>query len=83
MDTAELRKMWDERYSREGLAFGDQPNDFLRSQEQRIRADIGPIRAARHEGVVRGLVCLGNLISGGERYPGHWLLLQIDAVGGL
>lgn len=30
--------VWDERYSREGWAYGDQPNDFLRSQEQLIRS---------------------------------------------
>lgn len=30
--------LWDARYSAEGFAFGDQPNDFLRSQESLLRA---------------------------------------------
>ena len=60
MDTAELRKMWDERYSREGLAFGDQPNDFLRSQEQRIRAG-GKRALCLGEGHGRNAIWLAKL----------------------
>ncbi len=30
--------LWDSRYSAEGFAFGDQPNDFLRSQDSFLRA---------------------------------------------
>jgi SAM-dependent methyltransferase len=60
MDTAELRKMWDERYAREGFAFGDQPNDFLRSQEERIRA--GGMRAlCLGEGHGRNAIWLAKL----------------------
>ena len=60
MDTAELRKMWDERYAREGLAFGDQPNDFLRSQEERIRAG-GKRALCLGEGHGRNAVWLAKL----------------------
>ena len=40
-------------------------------QEERVRADVGPVRPALHEGVVRGLFLLGDLISGDERDAGH------------
>ena len=32
---------------------------------------LGRLRPARHEGVVRGLLVLGDLVSGDERYAGH------------
>ena len=60
MDTAELRKMWNERYSREGLAFGDQPNDFLRSQEERILAG-GKRALCLGEGHGRNAIWLAKL----------------------
>ena len=60
MDTAELRKMWDERYSREGLAFGDQPNDFLHLQEERILAG-GKRALCLGEGHGRNAIWLAKL----------------------
>ena len=35
------RSIWDERYSRDGFAFGTEPNDFLREVADRIpRGDV-------------------------------------------
>src|SRR2546425_7103585 len=49
-------------------------------QEERVRADVGPVRSAQHEGVIRGLFFLDDLISGDERYAGHETSLGVDGV---
>ncbi len=33
-----MKEFWDQRYSEEGFAYGEQPNAFLHSQRQRLRA---------------------------------------------
>src|SRR6266508_6657110 len=49
-------------------------------QEERVSADVGPVRSAQHEGVIRGLFFLDDLISGDERYAGHETSLGVDGV---
>lgn len=60
MDTVDLTKTWDERYSQDGLAFGDQPNAFLHSQEERIRAG-GRRALCLGEGEGRNAIWLAQL----------------------
>src|SRR2546428_7229 len=48
-------------------------------QEERVRADVAPVRSAQHEGGIRGLFFLDDLISGDERYAGHETSLGGDA----
>ncbi|MFO1471547.1 MAG: class I SAM-dependent methyltransferase [Turneriella sp.] len=43
-------KPWDERYSAEGFFYGNEPNDFLRSQAGRIRPRGGVLCIAEGEG---------------------------------
>jgi hypothetical protein len=44
---------------------------FGHVQQERVRADVGSVRPAHHERVIRGLFFLGDLISGDERDAGH------------
>jgi SAM-dependent methyltransferase len=52
--------MWDERYAQEGLAYGEDANSFLVSQEQRIRAG-GRRALSLAEGEGRNAVWLASL----------------------
>src|SRR4029434_3737944 len=40
-------------------------------QEERVRPDVGPARSGLHEGVVRVLFRVGDLLSCNERYARH------------
>ncbi len=57
--------LWDSRYSAEGFAFGDQPNDFLRSQEPLLREANEAVGGGRAlclaEGEGRNAVWLAGL----------------------
>src|SRR6266508_2858426 len=50
-------------------------------QEERVRADVGPVRSAQHESVIRELFFLDDLISGDERYAGHETSLGVTGTG--
>lgn len=52
--------LWDTRYAGEGYAFGDKPNDFLRSQETLLRSHVGDALCLA-EGEGRNAVWLAGL----------------------
>ena len=52
--------LWDTRYAGDGYAYGDEPNDFLRSQEPVLRAHVGEALCLA-EGEGRNAVWLAGL----------------------
>lgn len=56
----DVARSWDERYALDGLAYGAQPNEFLRGQEERLRAG-GQRTLTLGEGEGRNAIWLAQL----------------------
>jgi hypothetical protein len=61
--------------ARLGAEVGPQRFESLRHlghvQQERVGTDVGPVRAAQHEGIVSWFLLLGDLVACDERNTGH------------